>query len=72
MESAIAILSVLYIANIMNARIVDTSARRGFNHITFEDKNNFITMTNLDELQKCEFEIHPVFHSLIASHKNVY
>lgn len=72
MESAIAILSVLYIANIMNARIVDTSARRGFNHITFEDKNNFITMTNLDELQKCEFEIHPVFHSLIASHKNIY
>lgn len=72
MESAIAILSVLYIANIMNARTVDTSAKLGFNHITFEDKNNFITMSNLDELQKCEFEIHPVFHSLIASQKKTF
>lgn len=72
MESAIAILAVLYTANIMNARIVDDSASLGFNHITFEDKNNFISTSNLDALQKCEFEIHPVFHSLIASKKNIF
>jgi hypothetical protein len=66
-ESAIKILNLLHNANVVNPRITDESMPRGFDHILFQGNEALVTPENMPSLAKYKFEVHPVFHAMIAS-----
>ncbi|OIQ52194.1 hypothetical protein BerOc1_00668 [Pseudodesulfovibrio hydrargyri] len=63
--SAIEIMRVLHMANIVNPRIYDPTQPEGFAHVAFYDSPNFVSHNNIQELQKCQWEVHPAFYSMM-------
>jgi len=68
-SSSIEIMRVLHMANIVNPRVSDNRQRDGFSHIDFYDEPDFVSTNNLQILQKCQWEIHPAFYSMMDENK---
>lgn len=68
-EDAIKILRVLHMANIINVRYKDDNAPDGYAHMLYTDDEDVVSPKNIGMLSKYEFEVHPVFHSLINENK---
>ena len=58
------ILKILHMASVINPRIDKTDG--SYEHILFEDDNDFIDPNNISKLQNIVFQVHPTFHSLIT------
>lgn len=67
-ESAILLLHILHMANVVNPRVEDAEQPEGFNHVLYYQDSNLVNINNWKRLQTYQWELHPVFHPLI----NVY
>lgn len=61
------ILKLLHMASVLNPRIDYPDGT--YNHILFEEDNEYIDPENISKLQKCIFQLHPTFHSLVVKPK---
>lgn len=68
-ESAVALLSVLHMANFINPREDLGSGK--YIHKEFSKYQDFVNMDNWQELEKHEWEIHPAFHAFVTQNKSV-
>ena len=66
---AIEILKIVHMANFINPK-VPADKLEGYDHIIFEEKNEFIKSEKISELERYNYEIHPVFHSYVKKIKS--
>ncbi len=69
-ESAIKLLHVLHMANFINARIELNKDTDKYDHILFSMRPDLAIIDNWNELQKYNWEIHPVFHPYVHEIKS--
>lgn len=70
-DDALEMLRVLHMANFINPRIEDPCQPKGYDHLLFINNEDLISKSNQEKLSTYKFEIHPVFHSVIAAQKKV-
>jgi hypothetical protein len=57
------ILKLLHMASVINPRIDRPDG--SYEHILFEEDNDYIDPNNISKLQNCIFQLHPTFHCLV-------
>lgn len=61
----LAILGVLFEAGVVNARVRDSQAPKGFRHVNFADDPHLITPARWNDLQAMRWEVHPAFRTYL-------
>ena len=63
-ESAVKILRILHMSCFINPRLEEEDE---YVHINYSDHPNFVDLARFNDLQKYTWQIHPTFHSYMAS-----
>lgn len=68
-DSGIKILTLLHEAGFINPRVNDSTQKRGFRHILFQEDPCFAKIANWNGMQGANWEIHPAFRTYLLGVK---
>jgi len=69
-EDGIRILALLHEAGFINPKVPDATKSREFKHILFQENPNFVKLSNWNQMQSANWEIHPAFRSYLIGVKD--
>ena len=64
-ESTVDLLAAFFEIGILNARIVDKTKSKGYDHKTFQRFPNLVSNANWNEIQGYRWEVHPAYRSYL-------
>jgi hypothetical protein len=68
-ESLFLLWKFLHEINFINPRMPDERAEKGYRHITYDDRPDFVSKLNWNNMQQVQWEIHPSFRSFLLQLK---